>query len=421
VGELDLAALGSFGAIHTIASGQSWVPGDGVHGHGVVLHGALELRASPTLSLGVVGRGECFDLVSDGPRPYTLRACEPTTIIVLSPLAFELLAPAAQRALDRLAAAGATRRFDRVVAAQRASADRAAQLATWARGVVAQPSAILGSPPLRQALAEIPALPMNAIELTSKLLDERTHAADVVASIKNDPALAALVLKCVNPAHYGLAVKVSDYHHAFLLLGTHAVSQLVLESAVTRIMPDGPAARDIQTRAHLVSVLAYEIALRAPAVTPAVASTIGLLHNIGDSVALLIRGSRPELAALIDCVDSPSLGADVLAGWGVPARVHETVARQRVPEILWPHELEAHVDEVGVLYLARACHDVLLDGAPAPPNLGAYMARLGLPETTWESFCRDTIGPALAKRAERLPAAARARAQRVAAGTITTP
>ena len=51
-------------------------------------------------------------------------------------------------------------------------------------------------------------------------------------------------------------------------------------------MPEG---RDVQARATLTSVLAYEIALASRRDNPLLASTLGLLHNVGDSVALLIR------------------------------------------------------------------------------------------------------------------------------------
>jgi HD-like signal output (HDOD) protein len=420
--DADLLALGNLGAVRTLASGESFVPDDGTaSGCCVVLHGTLELRANDTLAVGVVGRGECIDIAAGGPAPYTLSAREPASVTVVTPLAFELLPPATQRMLDRLAASGAARRFSALAVSHRQSTSRNAQLASRVKDLTVRPSAVLASPLLRQVLAEIPALPVHATDLAFKLLDERTHADDVVASIKNDPALAGLVLKRVNSAYYGLTTKVSDYYHALLLLGTHTVSQLVLESAVTSVMPDLPAARDVQTRAHLTSVLAYDIALVSQAVTPLVASTIGLLHNIGDSVALLIRATRPDAAALIACVEPPALGAAVLAGWGVPERVYEVVARQRLPELLHPDELGTSVADIGVLYLARACHDVLLDGAPAPPHVSEYMVRLGLRETSWDSFCRETIGPALAKRADRLPAAARARLQRGPVGMITTP
>ncbi len=77
--------------------------------------------------------------------------------------------------------------------------------------------------------------------------------------------------------------------------------------------------------------------------------------------------------------------------------------------MLRPEELDAHVPEVSTLYLARACHDVLLDSVAPPPHAAEYMARLGLRHTSCVSFTRDVVAPALTKKLECLPAAVRAR------------
>jgi len=99
----------------------------------------------------------------------------------------------------------------------------------------------------------------------------------------------------------------------------------------------------------------------------------------------------------------------VLAGWGLPARVYEVVQRQELPESVLPEELDVHGMELSVLYVAKVCHDVLLDGTTPPAHVGAYMTRLGLRETNAATFCREVLVPALAKKAESLPAAVRAR------------
>jgi HD-like signal output (HDOD) protein len=291
-------------------------------------------------------------------------------------------------------------------------AGRSAQLAASVKDGPAQARRMLALPLLRQALGEIPALPVHATGLAAKLLDDRTRVDDAVESIKNDPALASLVLKRVNSAHYGLETKVSDHYHALLLLGTATVYQLLMESAIESVVGDLPETRDIQARATMLSVLGYEIALATGQENPLLASTIGLLHNIGDSLALLIRRSRPEAAGLLDLVAGPVLGASVLAGWGLPERVYQVVERQQQASVLLPEELDGHSAELGVLYLAGVCHDVLLEGATPPAHAAAYMAWLGLRETNTATFCREVLVPALAKKLETLPAAVRARLQR---------
>jgi len=424
----DLVNLYNVASTRSLSPGECLVPeGGATDGCYIVLEGSLELRATVNgapLGLGVIGKGECFGPPDGGPPdrvPYGLSAREPTTTLALGASAFELLPTATQRVLDQLAASTAARRFDALALRHAGLASRDADLVSRVKALTPRANQALASPVLRQALLKIPALPVYAGDIAMKLLDERTHGDEVVESIKNNPSLASLVLKRVNSAHYGLAREVSDYYRAVLLLGTNAVYQLILESAVESVISDLPGADEIQARAYLTSLLAYEIAGASGKVNPLAASTVGLLHNIGDSLALLIRKNGPEVAALVDSVDSPALGAAVLAAWRLPERVHRVVERQDQPGFLLPAELDAHAAEIGVLYVARACHDVLLGRGAPMANVSAYMAWLGLGETNLPSFCRNTIQPALARSAECLPVRVRTRLSRGAARVAEGP
>jgi HD-like signal output (HDOD) protein len=409
--ESDLVTLYSTGAVRAIPKDETLVPAAGACYF--VVEGPLELRVGTnghSVPLGTVSRGECVEAGVDA-VPYTIIAREAASVIELSGAALDLLPVTTQRTLGRIAAASSARCFNALAARHAAAAGRSAGLASAVRDGAVRAKRVLAMPPLREALAQIPALPVPALGLASRILDDRTHADEIVESIKNDPALASLVLKRVNSAHYGLETKVSDHYRALLLLGTATVYQLILESAVESVIPDMPESRDIQARATLASVLAYEVALASGRVPPLLASTIGLLHNIGDSIALLIRRSRPEAAVWLDCVESPALGAAVLTGWGLPERVCEVVGRQDQPRVLHFDELGAHAPELAVLYVARVCHDVLLEKATPPENVAEHLAGLGIRETSCAAFCRDVIVPALAKKAEALPASVRARLQ----------
>ena len=330
--ESDLVTLYSVGVVRPVAAGESLAPEPGAFYF--VVEGPLELRAPSngmTLDLGLLARGDCVEGAADaGGLSYTMTAGGASSVIELSALAFDLLPPVTQRTLARIAASSSARRFDALAARHAAVSARSVELMAVVTAT-GRASRVLDVPAMREALAEIPALPVQAIGLAVKLLDDRTHAEEMVESIKNDPALASLVLKRVNSSYYGLETKVSDHYRALLLLGTVSVYQLILESAVESVIPDVPESREIQARATLVAVLAYEIALVSGQVNPLVASTIGLLHNIGDSIALLIRRTRPDVAGLLDCIESPALGATVLAGWGLPERVHAVVQRQDQP------------------------------------------------------------------------------------------
>jgi HD-like signal output (HDOD) protein len=413
LGESDLVTLYGTGAVRTIAAGEVLVADhDAPEARFLVVEGLFELRAmidGQPLALALVGRGECFDACPDGGvLPYTVIARDAATAIEISAPAFDLLPAALQRTLNRMLARASARRFDALAARHASVAGRGARLAAAMRRSASETSRRLPEP-LRQALAEIPALPVHARGLAITLLDDHSHADEIVESIKSDPALAGLVLKRANSVHYGLGGQVSDHYRALLLLGTAAVYQLMLESAVESVIPEVPEGRDTQARAALVSVLAYEIAVASRRDNPLLASTVGLLHNVGDSVALLVRRTRPDAAKLLDGVPGSVLGGIVLAGWGLPERVHQVVARQDEAELLLPDELGEHGDEIAVLHLARVCHDVLLERATPPAHTGEYLRALGLREPSGLALCRDVLLPALAKKADTLPATVRAR------------
>ena len=141
---------------------------------------------------------------------------------------------------------------------------------------------------------------------------------------------------------------------------------------------------------------------------PLVASTLGLLYNIGESVALLMR-DRPDAAPLVAIVEPEALGGAALAAWGLPERVHSVVARQREPELCRPEDIGSHAEELAVLWVAQSCHAVLFGRGAASPHTRVYMEWLGLREADCAAFCHDLLRPELAKHPERLPAAVRDR------------
>ena len=413
--EADLVTLYGTGVVRTIAAGEPLFPEhDAPEARYLVVDGPFELRTSidgQPVELGLVGRGECLEVSSEtGELPYSVIARDTGTAIEISAPAFELLPSALQRTLNTMLATSGARRFNTLAARHAAVAGRGMRLVAAMKKAAAEKNRAL-PPAITKVLGEIPALPVHARGLAIKLLDDHSHADEIVESIKTDNALASLVLKRANSVQYAAGGQVSDHYRALLLLGTATVYQLMLESAVESVIPEAAEGRETQARATLTSVLAYEIALASRRENPLLASTIGLLHNVGYSVALFIRRTRPEVAKSLDGVATPALGGAVLAGWGLPERVYQVVERQDEAQFLLPEELGLHGAEIAVLYLARVCHDLLIERTTPPAHIGEYLHRLGFREPTCVVLCRDVILPALAKKADSLPASVRTRLQ----------
>ena len=379
-----------------------------------VTSGSLELTSTaggPITVLGAARAGDClgtFGTTGAVRLAYTATALEPSTLIELGPAAFNYLSLPVQLAVSRWAGASAWARVGALLARQVELTRANAHLTGYVHRAEARSQEWLASPAIDEALGRLPKLPVYATDLAAKLLDDDVDSDEVVDGIKNDPALAGMVLKTVNSAYYGLSKKISDYHFALLHLGTHRVYQLVLSAGIQAVMPDTPETREVQAHSYLISLIAFEIARASATVRPALATTVGLLHDLGRSAAPLIAKDRPELTMVMGAADTARLGARLLASWALPETVHEVIAHQNDPEFSPPDRLAcAYPNEVGVLYLAHLCYDQLVgrpDAPPPTPYLRPYLEALKLKGADHVEVYRTIVRPALATQVKSLPA-----------------
>ncbi|MBU4001936.1 MAG: HDOD domain-containing protein [Proteobacteria bacterium] len=256
-------------------------------------------------------------------------------------------------------------------------------------------------------IKKIPKLPAYTHTLSSRLLDENVSSKEVVDLIKQDPALVADVLKSVNSSYYGLEQKVSDMNSAVLLLGFQSLYQLVVSEGIRRTMPDTADFREIHAQALALSYISFSLSMTAKVGVPVQISTIGLLHNLGESVVSLLKQRNPNLMVFIDALDRPSLGAFLLDGWNFPAIISKTVKYQNFPEFSEPSEIPEDVlQSVAILYISRICYDKL-KGVPDQdlPLLyfDEYRNLLKLKDLSLEDITRNNILVDLKKKRDTLP------------------
>lgn len=349
-------------------------------------------------TLGSVVRSACF----------ALTAREPCLWLQISPAAFNLLPPSTQIAVSRWAAASAFSRLSTLLPRYAAVQREASHLMDYVGARERATRECLAAKAVQDVLADIPRLPPYASDLIGKLLDEKAHGEEIVEAIRNDPSLAALVLKTVNSPYYGLPIKISDYYHAFLHLGTIKVYQLVVTTGIQSALPPTPEARNIQAHSKVISLIAYEIARLSGLVRPELATTVGLLHDVGRSVVPMIQDRHPDVSPLIAQLDPAAVGGALLASWALPDAVVQPIAHQREAEFCAPDRIPVEYrHEVAILYLSHLCYDLLVtQNQPAVPTVhaGACLAALKLNERTHVELCEARIAPALARQAKQLPA-----------------
>ncbi len=255
---------------------------------------------------------------------------------------------------------------------------------------------------IKGIITKIPRLPAFSSSVVLTLLNEESSAKDVAEQVKDDPGLAATVLKTVNSPYYGFTSQISDIHHAVLLLGFNEVYQLVMADGIRRTMPDTKFYRSLQARSLAVSNIAFAVSQATNIGRPAEMATLGLLHDLGRGVVQLLLEKNPNLSILIDTLDDAQLGALLLEEWHLPESFCSSVEFQNQPEFSPPEMLPDEVRaNVAILFVSRLAYQVLRGRRqrelPAT-FLDDYLALLGWPERDMEQALQIRILPELAKK-----------------------
>lgn len=222
-------------------------------------------------------------------------------------------------------------------------------------------------------LGALPAVPGLFRKLNEAIADPRVGTAQVAQLVESEPAVAAQVLRIANSAWLGLPRQVADIREAINFLGMDLVRKLALSVGAfaalgKRARSAGLDAKAVQEHSVLVAKVASRLVDQDQA---AVASTAGLLHDIGIlalAAAFPRRWARAEAARLqgtprtiaemaeFGCSHA-DVGAYLLNQWGLPLPVVDAVAFHEEPPV------EAgSLDVGGAVYVATRLADALADG-----------------------------------------------------------
>jgi len=194
--------------------------------------------------------------------------------------------------------------------------------------------------------ADLPALPLVAVELMTLVNDPETACERLAEIVVREPVLAARILRLVNSAYFGLSQKVTDIRHAVFLLGYRSVRTVAMTAAVFSAFKGAETGRfDLQRFwRHNISAAAVmrTLAKRCGTFDAETAFALGLLHDLGK--LMIARYRRDDCSQIIDLAEEKGL------------TFHE--AEQEV--VAFPHAA------VGA-WLARrwALPDVLVEGIAA--------------------------------------------------------
>lgn len=379
----------------------------------VVLKGSASLFrniSGRTRQVAVLRQGDLLPDAGGGTKIQSVSAAalEPMTLLELNYKNLESLDSKTQLAFLKNLTEISLRRMNEFMLTQARCVDQHAQLSSYlTKSFWAKEDPYKGCEMIQSLLEGIPSLPMYASRLAALLQNENASIRDVADLAKVDPSLVGVVLKTVNSPFYGFSGKISDFQRAVLLLGFGQVYQLVMGLGVQNTMPRTPEFVALHMHSMIVSFLAAEVAQIFRLPSALAVGTTGLLHDIGQSVVLLLKRRHPKMQLMVDLLDSAKLGAMLLEKWNIPAKVCGTVECLKWPSLLPPEGIpQDNRTEVAVIYVAHLCYEYLAGAKERDlPTafMDEYLDLLKSPSGSIVELVADTLWPVLQKKLNVFP------------------
>jgi HD-like signal output (HDOD) protein len=250
-------------------------------------------------------------------------------------------------------------------------------------------------------------MPVYATDLAVKLLDDNTSVQEVVEGIKVDQSLVGIVLRTVNSAQYGFGKKIESFYHACMILGFNNIYNLLMREAAQSTMPITRETTRIHKHSCLISILSFELATLAREQQAQTVATVGLLHDFGKGVKVVMKNAHKDKIDFIESLDPSKLGAALLRAWGLPEKICRTVEFQQHPEFMSPDLIAPEYRrEAAIIHIAHVMETLLLD-RPVDPirsiHTAEYMNVLGFANATPVQLLKERILPNLIKNRTKVP------------------
>ena len=215
------------------------------------------------------------------------------------------------------------------------------------------------SPELQKAMSrvtEISSLPEITARIVEVVEDPRATAHDMHEIVKNDPALAAKILKVVNSAFYGLPSQIASLDRAIVMLGLSAVKNIALAASLARLFKPGAlseqfSARDLWRHCVSVGVCGRMLTKAASGIQNDEAFVAGLVHDMGlliefqlfpDKLKEVVNRclAQPQDFCAVERqligADHQAFGAALAAKWKFPPTLRCVISHHHTPGSLRP-------------------------------------------------------------------------------------
>lgn len=276
------------------------------------------------------------------------------------------------------------------------------ELASQARGVNAAVPTVAGSawPAEAQITAAARGLGVvgrSGLALWRELSDPRVDFARLDRALREDPAIAARVLKVANSAYYQRGRAIASIEQALMVLGTDAVRGIAASAGLDRIASRSPHAGAYLRHSIATASVASDFAAMVDADRRSEAFLAGLLHDLGLLIAWRLAPAGDDMSR-----SDPGLHAHcgrlALDAWQLPSRIVAAVgAHHRAPGGPDVDDLVAAAVRVAEAEATRAGIACVGDGDVAPEFPTTLdLAALALDAARWPRARDDALARAQA-------------------------
>ncbi|MFP4314633.1 MAG: HDOD domain-containing protein [Desulfovibrionales bacterium] len=333
-------------------------------------------------------------------------ATKPSQVLALDGEVFDTLDKETQLSLMRKFNTLAAERLDFLINQQKELMEQQDRLLSIIKSSLNTENYIYSESELIQSFIKvIPTLPVYAVKLITMLNDSSVSMEEISKIIRQDPTLAAQVLRVANSPYYGFQNKIRDIQHALALLGLNQVYLLVTFYAIRSTMPKSSEFSALQVHSVVMSYVGAELAANIHKESEAMIGTLGLLHDIGRSLVLLLKQKHPESALLFDTFDHNILGSLLLKSWNLPDDLCDSIRYQGYFDFASPDDIpEPYRMNVALLSISHMVVDQLSGKqSPEKPFLREYKRLLGIVGYSVQEIAELKVMPGMKRKWKSLP------------------
>jgi putative nucleotidyltransferase with HDIG domain len=226
---------------------------------------------------------------------------------------------------------------------------------------------------ISRAIRDLQPIPQIALKIL-RMINEDLYEIDALTEeIRKDQVISAKTLQLCNSAIFSSRKKIESLEHAVVMLGQHLLLKFVISTSLNNFfsqcgMGYSLCKGGIYQHAISTAIIAEKLADLTGKISPSLAYTAGLLHDIGKVVLdqyiyadfpFFYRQLNEERKDLIEVeknelgIDHTEVGGDLAHRWSLPESLVETIRYHHKPENTVQNTELVHIVYLADLLMSR--------------------------------------------------------------------